>query len=315
MSDGYDYGAAPGYGGGGPPPGAILPLLFLILVIGLIAGAVAMGFRQGLLAERKKVAEQREKTAGIIFTAIRQPLNSALLATGERVFSPARTLLETIDLYLGPVIALTGASSAIGNLRKALTTTQKEVEVKAPAHGAHIAQTVGQPGAVAFAPPQPTIILTTPVAGQGGGASASSSGGASVASASSDGPQGASGVHIIQPAPITPVQLVPMQPAAAHAPANDHGHGHGHEPKKEKVDLTLKEQARAVREALEALSDYWQEDRMKDQIAKAQAALLIHEKIGTTTEKAAERAAFFSPRLVRGPRNTGSMLRPSKPKA
>ena len=307
MSDGYEYGPGAGYGAGGPPPGAIVPLLLLLLVIGVVAAAVALGVRQGVQMQRRRQNEAREKTAGIIFAAIRQPLNSALLATGERIFAPARTLLETIDLYLGPVIVLSGGVAPIQNLRKALTTTQKEVEIK-PGHGA---QHVGHGAPIAYAAPQPTIILTTPVAGQGGGASASSAGGASVASASSDGPGG--GVHVIQPAPLQAMQLVPIAPGQPNSANGVADHGHGEAPKKEKVDLTLKEQSRAVREALEALSDYWQEDRVKDQITKAQAALLIHEKIGTTTEKAAERAMFFGNRGA--VRNTGSLLRPNvKPK-
>lgn len=269
MGDGYDYGQEPGYGaGGGPPPGLVGPLILLILVLILFLVAGAMMYRRGAAAERRRAEEAQSRTGKVIFDAVRARLNGALLATGEQVFAPARTLMETIDLYLGPVLLLMGGlSPPAQQLRKALTTTQKEVEVK------HEAPPTAHNGA--------TIILTPPLATAGGAAAAT--GGGAVASAATDA---GGGIHI-------------YKTASAGEPAKD-GHktgegGHGAVEKK-KVDLTLKEQARNVREALEALSEYWQEDRVKDQIAKAQKALLITQPLGTVTERAADRAAFFSRR-------------------
>ncbi|MDP9104169.1 MAG: hypothetical protein M3N05_09215 [Pseudomonadota bacterium] len=261
MGDGYYDSPGPGYGyTAGPPPGAVAGLLILILVILVVLAIAAVAFRQGAAAAHRRAEHERAKAGGVIFHAVRMPLNGALLATGERIFAPARNVLETIDLYLGPLVVLLGGFGSIQALRKALNTTTKEVEAK---HDPHLPP--------AHAPGSPTIIVTSP---------------ALVASGDS-------------------LQLVkPVAHGGAHG-AHDAGHGH-----KEKVEISGKEQARLVREALEHLSDFWQEDRVKAQVLAAQKALMISKPIGTVGERAAERAGFFSPRPTRVS-NTGSLMRPN----
>jgi hypothetical protein len=263
MGDGYYDSPGPGYGyTAGPPPGAVAGLLVLILVILLVLAIAAVAFRQGAAAAHRRAEHERAKAGGVIFHAVRMPLNGALLATGERIFAPARNVLETIDLYLGPLVVLLGGFGSIQALRKALNTTTKEVEAKHDAHHppAHLSGS-------------PTIIVNSPTVL-------------------------ASGDSLQVAKPVAPGDGLGQG-------AHDAGHGH-----KEKVDISGKEQARLVRESLEHLSDFWQEDRVKAQVLAAQRALMISKPIGTVGERAAERAGFFSPRPTRVS-NTGSLMRPN----
>lgn len=110
-----------------------------------------------------------------------------------------------------------------------------------PKHGHHAAPVAATPGIGPF------IFVTPP----GGGATASAT--------ATSGPAGGN------------VQVV--------SPSAEHGHSaHGH---KVKRDLTPKERARAIREALEALSDYWQKDRVEGQIKAMQDCLLIEKSLET----------------------------------
>lgn len=278
MGDGYYDGPGPGYGPGygPPPPQAVAALLLLVLLVVLVLAIAGMAYRQGVAAARRRTELERAKAGAVIFHAIRGPLNVALLATGERVFAPARTLMETVDLYIGPLLAWSGGLGAVEKLRKAMNTTTKEVkkvEHHPPAAPAH------PPAVPAAAPGAPTMIFTAPIAVSGG-----TGAGLNIAKPVAE----AAAAHAAH----APGHGAPGHGAPGHG-APGHGHGdHGHE-KIEKVDLTLKEQARNVREALETLSDFWQEDRVKDLVMKAQAALLVSEPIGTVTERAQERAAFF----------------------
>lgn len=266
MGDGYYDSPGAGYGyTAGPPPGAVAGLLVLILVILVVLAIAALAFRRGMASAHRRAEHERAKAGAVIFHAVRTPLNGALLATGERVFAPARNVLETIDLYLGPLVMLLGGFGSIQALRKALNTTTKEVEAK---HDHH---------APAVVSGSPTIIMTSPALVANG-----------------------DGLQVLKAA---------GHDAGGHGGGKGHdaGHGHGH---KEKVDISTKEQARLIREALEGLSDFWQEDRVKAQVLAAQKALMISKPIGTVGERAAERAGFFSPRPT-PVRNTGSLMRPN----
>jgi hypothetical protein len=63
-------------------------------------------------------------------------------------------------------------------------------------------------------------------------------------------------------------------------PGHGGGHGHGHHEEFKDVELSARERALAVREALEALSDYWQRERVEGDLRAAQQALLITRQIG-----------------------------------
>lgn len=61
------------------------------------------------------------------------------------------------------------------------------------------------------------------------------------------------------------------------------GHKPSHDPHGDKVPLSAKERALAVREALESLADYWQRERVVGDLRAAQTALMIDKAVGDAT--------------------------------
>lgn len=219
--------------------------LLALIVVGVLLYAA---YRAGRRAEIQQNADHRTKAAEIIFNAIRRQIDIALIATGEKAFGPVKILVDTIDAYLGPVLALAAGPNsligAVGKLKSALNTTKKKA-----AHDHH-------------AGGSSSVIIAA-----GGNGSA-------VASAAAEG----GSVQVVHPARIIEVP----------AHGGGHGdHGHGHE---KEVEMTSVERVRAVREALEHLSDVWQKPKVIDDILAAQAALLITKSIPVPGTAAATQA-------------------------
>jgi hypothetical protein len=237
---------------GPPPPTPYHPLIgegawpdhyvnmvvFLVLIAALILGYLA--YRAGQRSEKGRHDGHRNKAPEIIFAAVRRQIDIALIATGEKAFGPVKVLVDTIDAYLGPVLALAAGPNsligAVGKLKSALNTTKKKVP-----HDAH----------------EP----------HGGGSSVIIAGGngSAVAAAAADG----GSVQVVHPARIIEIP--------AHGSGHGGGHGaHGHD---KEVEMTSIERVRAVREALEHLSDVWQRPKVIDDLLAAQTALLITKPI------------------------------------
>ena len=243
-----DYDGPPPYhplvGEGAWPDHYVNMAAFLILIAALIVCYFA--YRAGQRGERGRYEGERSHAPAIIYAEVRRKIDIALMATGERIFAPARVVMETMEQYLGPVLALsTGAGANYIALRKALTSTTRKVEAHHEAPPPHH----NTPGQVYFITP----------AAPSGGLTASSAAASGSASASVSGPAG--GVQV-------------MQPALAHSIAHSESHA------ETEVEITARDQARAVRESLEALADYWQKDRVESALKAAQASLLITRPIG-----------------------------------
>jgi hypothetical protein len=249
-----DYGDLPPRGfpplvGEGAWPDSMVDtgaILLLILAIALCYAA----YRSGRRYERRQMEFGANRAPEIIFHAIRRQIDIALMATGERAFGPVGRLIETIDAYLGPVLKLSDGKASLGEtihkLKRALSTDKRKVKVEEhSAHGGH--------------------------SGHGGGSTVIIAGGPTVAGgavASASASVGGGGVQVVEPA-----RIFELQPQG-------HGHGHGHNEEFKEVELSARERALAVREALEALSDYWQRERVEGELRAAQQALLITRPIG-----------------------------------
>ena len=223
----------------------VVSLLALILVVGLCY----LCFRAGQRMARDRFTNGANKAPEIIFTAIRRQIDIALMATGEGIFRPVRTLTETIDAYLGPVLKLHEGPQSLGvaiqKLKHALAAMKKKVPDDG--HGHNHSPAGGS-----------TVIITGGAGGSGGGASASAAASA-----------GGNSVQVMEPARIFEL------------PHGGHGGGHGtHEPKMKEVELTTRERVLAVREALELLAEGWQKERVERELKAAQQALLIEKPIG-----------------------------------
>ena len=242
-----DYDGPPPYhplvGEGAWPDHSVNMAAFLILFAVVIVCYLA--YRAGQRSERGRHDGDRSRAPAIIYAEVRRKIDIALMATGERVFAPARVVMETMEQYLGPVLALsTGAGANYNALRKALTTTTREVDSHPDPRALH-------------APQGPVYFIAPTAPSQGLSASSAAVGGS--ASASASGPAG--GVQVVQPSVIGTA-------------------GHGEPQGKTKVEITAKDQARAVRESLEALADYWQKDRVESTLKAAQLSLLVTRPIG-----------------------------------
>ena len=253
-----DYGDPRGFppvGEGAWPDSVIKTICFLLLILAVLICYAA--YRAGRRYERQRLEFVASKAPEIIFFAVRRQIDIALMATGERAFGPVRSLIETIDAYLGPVLRLTEGHNALANtinkLKKALATDKKKIPVEPDHHG----HGGGHGGS--------TVIITSgPAVGSAGqGASASASAG--VAAAAAVGPGG--GVQVVEPARIFEI------------PAHDPHHP-PHKPAEKEVELTARERAQVLREALEQLSDYWQKERVEGELHAAQKALTITRPIG-----------------------------------
>lgn len=253
-----DYDVAPGYHpmiGEGMWPDRLVNTLGLVLILAALVLCI-LAYRLGQSGERSRRNQLAARSPEIIFAAIRRQIDIALMATGEGIFRPARTLSETIDAYLGPVLKVHEGPLSLGGtihkLKGALSTTKKKVPDD-HGHGGH----GGQGGQGGHGPS--TVIITS-----GGGAGAQGGGGPTASASASVG--GGGSVQVLDP-----VRVVELP----------HGGGHGHqEPKMKEVELTSRERALAVRDALEALSEAWQKERVERQLKAAQQALLIDKPIG-----------------------------------
>ncbi len=247
-----DYGDLPPRGfpplvGEGAWPDTVVDTCAILLVILLIALCYA-AYRSGRRYERRQMEFGANRAPEIIFHAVRRQIDIALMATGERAFGPVGRLIETIDAYLGPVLKLSDGKASLGEtihkLKRALSTDKRKVKVEE--HGAQ-------------------------GAGHGGGSTVIIAGGPSVAGgavATASASVGGGGVQVVEPA-----RIFELQPQG-------HGHAHGHHEEFKEVELTSRERALVVREALEALSDYWQRERVEGELRAAQQALLITQPIG-----------------------------------
>lgn len=270
-----DYDGPAGYHpliGEGMWPDRYVNTMFVVFLLGVII-LCALAYRLGQNAMRRSHLSGRNKAPELIFTAIRDRLNRALYQTGEHIVGPAEEVVATAELYLGPVLVFcAGFGSMFQALRKALNTySVEDVQGHAPA-----AVVPNQPGIGPF------IFVTPP-----GGVTAS-------ATATAGAPAGGN------------VQVLTSPPAdhgSGHSDHGGHGHGHGH-----KRDLSPKERARAIREAIETLSDYWQKDRVEGQIKAMQECLLI-EKRRETTPPPPRPAARPRPAPTSGSRSPFSFLK------
>jgi len=263
-----DYGDPRGFppvGEGAWPDGVVRLIAILLLILAVMVCYAA--YRAGRRYERQRLEVAASKAPEIIFFAVRRQIDIALMATGERAFGPVRSLIETIDAYLGPVLRLTEGHNAlavtINKLKKALATEKKKVLVE-DNHGHGHGQSHG--GGHGQGHGGSTVIITSgpPVGASGQGASASASAG--VAAAAAVGPGG--GVQVVEPARIYEI------------PAHDPHHHPPHKPAEKEVELTARERAQILREALEHLSDYWQKERVEGELRAAQEALTITRPIG-----------------------------------
>ncbi len=230
-----DYDGPPPYrpliGEGAWPDHMANTFILLILLAAVIVGYLC--FRAGQRMEKQRYEADYSKAPAIIFFAVRRQIDIALIATGEKAFGPIKTLLDTVDACLGPVLALSAGpnslAGALGRLKHAMNTTKRKVS----AHDDH-------------------------GAGHGSAVIISSGSGSAIAAASADGGT----VQVVQPARIIEVP------------------GHGGHGLDRDVDMSSRERALAVREALEALSEYWQKERVENDLRAAQTALLISKPIG-----------------------------------
>jgi hypothetical protein len=244
--------------GEGAWPDRYVNLVFLLLLLAAVV-VCALAYRTGRNAAVREAGDRRSLAPRIIFKEIRQKIDVALMATGVGVINPANALVATIDLYLGALVAFSsGFGGPYHALRKALTTTS--VEEDHHAHGA------GHGGHGEGASPAPLYFIG-PGVGAGNATASANAGLAGGASAATNG----GSIHMVQP-------LQPVYPVSTEGgQKGDHGPA---KVEKRKRDLTAKEQARAVRDALEALAEYWQKDRVESQLLAIQESLLITRPIG-----------------------------------
>jgi hypothetical protein len=267
MQDYGDPHGFPPFVGEGAWPDSVMRTIAVLLLI-LVVMICYVSHRAGRRLERERLETAALKAPEIIFFAIRRQIDISLMATGERAFGPVRNLIETVDAYLGAVLKLSDGpnslSVTINKLKKALATDKKKVLVE-PEHGGHGhggAHSIGHGGGstviIASGPAAPPLAGPTAL-----GASASVSSG--VAAAAAVGPGG--GVQVVEPARIYEIP--------AHGPAPP-----APKPVEKEVELTARERAQFLREALEQLSDYWQKERVEGELRAAQKALTITAPIG-----------------------------------
>lgn len=295
-----DYGDPRGF----PPvgeaawPDGVLKTVALLLLILAVAACYA-AYRAGRRVERDGLEDARARAPEIIFAAIRRQIDIALMATGERAFGPVRNLIESIDAYLGPVLKLTDGSNAlavtVAKLKKALATDRKKVTVEperpAAGPGADGGRDGGRSGGS-------TVIITSGPAAMpvsaAPGVTASAGPGAVTASASVGG---GGGVQVVHPAQVFEIPARDSPPPAAPPPAP--------KPVEKEVELTARERAQVLRDALEVLSDYWQKERVEGELRAAQRALTITAPIGDKTAAPARRPGG-------GPPPPGGAARPPR---
>jgi len=259
-------GFPPLVGEGAWPDSVVDSVFFLLLILAVVLCFVC--YRAGRRMERQRQEYDLGRSPEIIYLAVRRQIDVALLATGERAFGPVRTLIETLDAYLGPVLRLTDGPASLAvviqKLKKALATDKKKVPVEPEKADHGHAHALGSGSTV--------IIATGPALGAPSpGVVASAEGAASsvgVAAAAAVGPGG--GVQVVQPARVFEIPGHDPHPPH-HPPAK---------PAEKEVELSSRERALAVREALEGLSDYWQKERVEGELRAAQKALTITRAIG-----------------------------------
>ncbi len=274
-----DYGDPRGFppvGEGAWPDSVIKTIAFLLLILALVICYAA--YRSGRRFERRRLEDDASRAPEIIYHAIRRQIDIALMATGERAFGPVRNLIESVDAYLGPVLRLSDGPNAlatsINRLKKALATDRKKVPVEPEHHGHGDGRGGGHGGGQIGGS---TVIITSGPAAAPGGQGASASASAGVVAAAAVGPGG--GVQVVEPARI---YQIPAQDAHPPAPAP-------HKPAEKEVELTARERAQVLREALEHLSDYWQKERVEGELRAAQKALTITRPIGDKSAPPAAR--------------------------
>jgi hypothetical protein len=223
--------------------------------------------------ERQRQEYDLGRGPEIIYLAVRRQIDVSLLATGDSAFGPVRKLVETLDAYLGPVLkfsdGMTSLAGVVQKLRKALVTDKKKV-VEEKTDGHHGAVHVHGQGAFTGQGGS-TVIIATPPAGPNGlmtGVDGQTTT-ANVAAAAAVGPGG--GVQVVQPARVFEIPSHGLLAQPGGAPAK---------PIEKEVDLSSRERSQALREALEALSDYWQKERVETELRAAQRALNITRAIG-----------------------------------
>ena len=178
-----DYDGPPPYhpliGEGAWPDHYVNMVFLLILIAGLIA--LYLAYRAGQRGERERYAGHRSKAPEIIYAEVRRKIDIALIATGEKAYGPVKTLIDTIDAYLAPVLALAAGPNSLigatGKLKSAVNTYKKKVpREEHPGHGSAVIVAAGGPGsAVASAAADggsvqvvhPARIIEVPAAGGG----------------------------------------------------------------------------------------------------------------------------------------------------
>jgi len=267
--DGYIYGQEPS--GFYLEPGQLMVVVsFLTAIVGLAVVCLQ------LWRELRKRKETEAKAPVYIFQQVNVPLEAALRSSGLAIIPAAQLLVAAIDHYLASVLALgKGLEEASDPLRDALKGKAKK---KHKARNAVIAAN----GATA-------VIITTGRRAGGGSASAAAAGGSASASVASGG----SAIDVVTPVHILPITTHGDDHCdASHGEGHghgddhggDHGHDHGHEQDGEACGMTGREQALAVRAALEDFAEYWQRDRIESALRCAQQALLYPPKSATLDE-------------------------------
>ncbi len=197
----------------------------------------------GLLFYRQRLLDLRSdgrRAPAIIFKEIRTAIDRALYATGPATIPAGQKVVETIKLYLGPVLAFSSdLKGQLGRLEKAIEgkaedgLPKKEPHDPAKAearHGAVVVTTTGQEGAV-------TADKFVQVVG--------------------------------------PAQIVTVTEAPRHEPHDGGRDKHDHE-----NVMSVHEQTAAVRYALERLHELWTVNTMEPRLKAMQEALSIREAKG-----------------------------------
>jgi hypothetical protein len=240
--------------------------VWFVLLIAALMGLLF--FRQRLFDERLA----RRRAPEVIYHAVRQALNQALIKTGDETISAGRRVQDVLELHLGPLLSFSGAvGGPAGKLRKALAGKGEPQRAAEHAKPDHSDKSHGENGG------QTALVVSS----------------------------GAENNLVITPAQI----LTAEAKHEHHGPGHGHGgHGQAHG----EVEMSARDQRMAVRDALEALSEYWRKDVVERDLRKIQELLLVSGPIGAGSARSG-RPPSAETRLLLGPLAPNRPARSARP--